>query len=131
MVMSHHGIGLVRPRHAIGPIILHVLPPASQAVQADDQGSHGRHAGHQIHGPVLPASCGRTVRLIGSMPGETLAAQALRGSRQDRLPPELHWPRMLVAHGAAWWAGLCRRRLGSIVAVRPADRRYSWLPLVG
>ena len=105
MVVSNHGIGLIRPRHAIGPIVLHVLPPASQAVQADDQGGHGRHAGHQVHRPVLAASPGRMVLLTGRIPGETLAAQVLWGSRQHGLPPVLAGQRVLVAHGAAWWAG--------------------------
>src|SRR5258708_2436709 len=117
MVVSNDSIGLVRPRHAIGPIILHVLPPASHAAQANDQGGHGCHAGHQVHRPVFTASPGSTLLLIGSIPSETLAAQALRGSGQHHLPPVLRGPRMLVAHGAAWGAGLCRI-IVSILVVR-------------
>src|SRR5260221_10147478 len=106
MIVSNHGIGLVRPRHAIGPVILQVLPPAAQAVQANDQGRHGCHAGHQVHRPVLTASPGSTLPLTGHMPGETLAAQLLWGSWEHGLPPVLMWQRVLVAHGAAWWAGI-------------------------
>src|SRR5260221_8053220 len=115
MVVPTHSISLIRPRHAIRPVILHVLPPAAQAIQADDQGSHGRHTGHQVDRPMLTASCGRALLLTGSLPGETLAAQALRGSRQYGLPPILVGQRVLVADTAAWWAG---RLLVSILIVR-------------
>src|SRR5258708_30301941 len=114
MVVPNDGMGLIRTRHAIGPVILHVLPPASQAIKASDQGGHGRHAGHQLPRPVLRASPGSTLLLTGSMPGETLAAQVLRGSRQHHRPPVLVGQRVLVAHGAAWWASLCRILLVSI-----------------
>src|SRR5258707_6691343 len=129
MVMSHHGIGLIRPRHAIGPIVLHVLPPASQAIQADDQGGHGRHAGHQVHRPVPVPSCGRALLLTGSIPGETLAAQALWGSRQHGLTQVLVWQRVLVAHGTAWDAGLCRILIVSILVVKGVGLRHSRLLL--
>src|SRR5258708_35029572 len=129
MVVPNHGIGLIGTRIAIRPVVLYVLPPASQAVQADDQGSHGCHARHQVHRPQPATSPGRT-RLSGSrrLSGETLAAQLLRGSGQHGLSPVLVWQRMLVAHGAAWWAGLCRvlvvslRSLG-IVFQAPAGGR--------
>ena len=127
--MPNHGIGLIHPRHAIDPIVLHVLPPASQAVQANDQGSHGCHAGHQVHRPVLPASCGRALLLTGRMPGETLAAQLLRGSRQHGLPPVLVRQRVLVAHGAAWGAGLRRVLIVSILVVRGVGLRHPRLLL--
>src|SRR5258708_17671508 len=127
MVVPNDGIGLIRTRHAIGPVILHVLPPASKAIQANDQGGHGRHAGHQVHRPGLPASPGSTLLLTGSMPGEMLAAQLLRRSRQHHLPPVLVGQRMLVAHGAAWWAGLCRILLVSILVVRWVGLRHSRL----
>src|SRR5260370_9592740 len=91
MIMSNDSIGLVRTRHTIGPVILHVLPPASQAVQANDQGGHGRHAGHQVHRPALPAPCGRVLLLTRRIPGETLAAQALPEGGPHGLPPVLVW----------------------------------------
>src|SRR5258707_5456713 len=111
MIMAYHGIGLIRPRHAIRPVVLHVLPPAAQAVQADDQGGHGRHARHQVHRPVLPASPGSMRLWTGSLPGKALA---LWGSREHGLPPVLVWQRILVAHSAAWGAGIW---LVSIVVV--------------
>src|SRR5258708_35665315 len=100
MVVSHHGIGLIRPRHAIGPIVLHVLPPASDTVQADDQGGHGRHARHQVHRPVPAASPGSTRLWTGSVAGETLAAQALWGRWQHGLAPVLVWQGMSIGPGA-------------------------------
>src|SRR5258708_33847617 len=103
--MPPHGIGWIRTRHAIGPIILHVLPPASYTVQANDQSGHGRHARYQVHRPVSPASCRRTVLLTGRIPGKALAAQALRGSGQHGLPPVLVWQGMRVAEGANAQAG--------------------------
>src|SRR5258708_4411754 len=106
MIMTNDSIGLIRPRYAIGPIVLHVLPPASQAVQADDQGGHGRHAGHQVHGPVPAPSPGRARLLVRSVAGETLAAQLLWGSGQHCLPPVLRGQTVLVAQGAAWGAGI-------------------------
>src|SRR5215469_13677389 len=106
MIMAYHGIDLIRPRHAIGPIVLHVLPPASQAVQANDRSGHRRHAGHQVHRPVLVASCGRTLLVARSIASETLAAQVLWGSGQHGLSPVLVRQGVLVAHGAAWWAGI-------------------------
>src|SRR5260370_2272248 len=112
---------------AMGPVFLNLCPPASKVEQADDQGRHGCHTGHQIHRPVLPASCGRVLLLTRRIPGETLAAQALRGSRQHGLPPVLRRPRVLVAHGAAWRAG---RRLVSILVVREVGLRHSRLLLV-
>src|SRR5258708_3941577 len=129
MVVPNDGIGLIRTRHAIGPVILHVLPPASKAIQANDQGGHGRHAGHQVHRPVLPASPGSTLLLTGSMPGETLAAQVLRGSRQHHLPPVLVGQRVRVAQGVAWWASLCRILIVSILVVRGVCLRHSRLLL--
>src|SRR5260221_6475788 len=130
MVVPNHGIGLIGTRIAIRPVVLYVLPPASQAVQADDQGSHGCHARHQVHRPQPATSPGRT-RLSGSrrLSGETLAAQLLRGSGQHGLSPVLVWQRMLVAHGAAWWAGLCRVLVVSILVVRRVCLRHPRLLL--
>src|SRR5260221_14052637 len=113
--MSNDSIGLVRPRHAIGPVILHVLPPASQTVQANDQGGHGCHAGHQVHRPVLTASCRRVLLVARSIASETLAAQVLWGSGQHGLSPVLVRQGVLVAHGATWWAA---RRQVLILKVR-------------
>src|SRR5260221_14262387 len=127
MVVPNHSISLIRPRHAIGPVILHVLPPAAQAVQADDQGSHGRHARHQVHRPVFATSPGSALLLIGSIPGEALAAQVLRGSGEHGLPPVLVWQGVLGAQGAAWWAGIWQVL---ILAVRGIGLRHSCLLLV-
>src|SRR5260221_4514135 len=118
MIMSNDGIGFIRRGLAIHRAVLHPLPPASQAVPTDDQGGHGRHAGHQVHRPVPATSCGRTLLLTRRRPGETLAAQALRGSGQHSLPPVLVGQRILVAYGAAWWAGLCGILIVSILVVR-------------
>src|SRR5260370_1439827 len=109
MIMSHHSIGLIRPGIAIRPAILHPLPPASDIVQADDQDGHGHHSGHQVHRPVFVPSLRRTWLLARSISGETLAALLLWGSGSHGLPPVLIMQRVLVAKGAAWWAGMhCR-----------------------
>src|SRR5216683_85958 len=79
---------------------------------------------------MLPASCGRALLLTGSIPDETLAAQALRGSGQHGLPPVLVGQRVLVAHGAAWGAGLCRVLLVSILVVRGVGLREERLLVI-
>src|SRR5260221_6608867 len=115
MFVPNDSISLIRPRHAMGPTVLPVFPPAPRPVQADDQGGHGRHARHQVHRPVPAASPGSTRLWTGSVAGETLAAQALWGSGQHGLSPVLVWQGMLIVHGATWRAG---RRLVSILVVR-------------
>src|SRR5260221_589773 len=127
MIMSHHSIGLIRPGIAIRPAILHPLPPASDIVQADDQDGHGHHAGHQVHRPVFVPSLRRTWLLARSISGETLAAQVLWGSWEHGLPPVLMRQRVLVAHGAAWWAGIW---LVSILVVRRVGLCHPRLLLV-
>jgi hypothetical protein len=138
MIVSNDGIGLVRPGIAIRPAVLHPLPPTADTVQADEQSSHSRHAGHQVHRPVPAPSPGRARLLSGSLPGKALAAQVLWGSREHGLPPVLMRQRMLVADTAAWWAGIWQIlwRLASVrssiacpyqrVALCVRHWQYSW-----
>src|SRR5260370_29037340 len=114
---------------AMGLAVCRVCALVARVIQADDQGGHGRDAGHQVHRPVPVPSCGRALLLTGSIPGETLAAQALWGSRQHGLPPVLVWQRVLVAHGTAWDAGLCRILIVSILVVKGVGLRHSRLLL--
>src|SRR5260370_35389306 len=79
MIVSNNGIGLEHAWVAIRPAVLHVLPPRPQAVQSDGQGSHRKHADHQVERPGLAQSCGQTGRLTGSMPGEAVPATRLGG----------------------------------------------------